>query len=145
MHGKGKYSWKDGRFYEGEYFEDKKQGYGTYRWAGKITNKLFKEKYNFFLFISNIFSFQKDGKKYEGNWLNGKQEGIGKYIYPTLEERWGMFADGKKLRWLDPSEIPRANILPSTPIIPINSNSSTFVPNAHSKYIPLAEVNPVLA
>ena len=36
MHGKGKYSWKDGRFYEGEYFEDKKQGYGTYRWAGKI-------------------------------------------------------------------------------------------------------------
>lgn len=57
------------------------------------------------LYLNYLFLF-KDGKKYEGQWLNGKQEGIGKYIYPTLEERWGMFADGKKVRWLDPSEIP---------------------------------------
>lgn len=24
MHGKGKYTWKDGRYYEGDYFNDKK-------------------------------------------------------------------------------------------------------------------------
>ncbi len=27
MHGKGKYTWKDGRYYEGEYFNDKKVEY----------------------------------------------------------------------------------------------------------------------
>lgn len=36
MHGKGKYSWQDGRFYEGEYYEDKKHGFGIYRWLGKL-------------------------------------------------------------------------------------------------------------
>jgi hypothetical protein len=33
MHGKGLYTWKDGRFYEGEYIDDKKNGYGVYVWA----------------------------------------------------------------------------------------------------------------
>lgn len=30
MHGKGIYTWKDGRRYEGEYLNDKKHGYGIY-------------------------------------------------------------------------------------------------------------------
>lgn len=50
MHGKGKYSWKDGRFYDGEYFEDKKQGYGVYRWAGINLNK--NATFIFKLFVS---------------------------------------------------------------------------------------------
>lgn len=33
MHGKGIYKWKDGRMYDGEYAEDKKNGYGVYVWA----------------------------------------------------------------------------------------------------------------
>lgn len=33
MHGKGIYTWKDGRRYEGEYQFDKKHGYGIYIWA----------------------------------------------------------------------------------------------------------------
>jgi hypothetical protein len=33
MHGKGAYRWKDGRKYEGEYENDKKNGYGIYQWA----------------------------------------------------------------------------------------------------------------
>ncbi len=37
MHGKGVYTWKDGRRYEGEYINDKKQGYGKYIWTdGRI-------------------------------------------------------------------------------------------------------------
>ena len=43
MHGKGVYSWKDGRKYEGTYENDKKNGFGIYIWP--------------------------DGRKYEGNWL----------------------------------------------------------------------------
>ena len=46
MDGKGKITWKDGRMYEGEYKDDKKNGYGVYKWA--------------------------DGRIYEGNWLDGR-------------------------------------------------------------------------
>ena len=42
MHGKGVYTWKDGRKYEGEYENDRKHGFGTYTWT--------------------------DGKEYEGEW-----------------------------------------------------------------------------
>lgn len=47
MHGKGKYTWPDGRSYDGEYVNDKKEGKGIYTWA--------------------------DGRQYNGQWLNGKQ------------------------------------------------------------------------
>jgi hypothetical protein len=30
MHGKGLYTWKDGRMYQGEYLNDKKHGFGEY-------------------------------------------------------------------------------------------------------------------
>ena len=33
MHGNGVYTWKDGRKYDGEYYNDKKHGLGTYTWA----------------------------------------------------------------------------------------------------------------
>jgi hypothetical protein len=46
MHGRGVYSWKDGRRYEGQYLKDKKHGFGIYHWA--------------------------DGRRYEGMWKNGK-------------------------------------------------------------------------
>ena len=48
MDGTGKYTWKDGRYYEGEYLNDKKQGFGVFSWP--------------------------DGRKYEGLWHDGKQK-----------------------------------------------------------------------
>jgi hypothetical protein len=32
MDGEGKFTWPDGRIYEGEYKDDKKEGYGTFEW-----------------------------------------------------------------------------------------------------------------
>jgi len=32
MHGKGLYTWPDGRSHEGEFLEDKKHGKGVYSW-----------------------------------------------------------------------------------------------------------------
>ena len=32
MNGKGKFIWDDGRIYEGDYVNDKKQGYGIFIW-----------------------------------------------------------------------------------------------------------------
>lgn len=42
MHGKGEYTWKDGRKYDGDYKDDLKDGYGIYHWA--------------------------DGRQYHGSW-----------------------------------------------------------------------------
>ena len=37
MHGIGKYIWNDGRSYEGDYVQDKKEGYGLYKWPDGST------------------------------------------------------------------------------------------------------------
>ena len=51
MHGKGLFTWPEGgKYYDGEYKNDKKDGYGKYYWEGKC---------------------------YEGTWFNGKQNGYG--------------------------------------------------------------------
>jgi len=51
MDGKGVFTWKDGRKYEGEYKNDKKEGYGEFNWP--------------------------NGKVYKGMWKDGKQDGDG--------------------------------------------------------------------
>jgi len=33
MHGKGLFTWPDNRKYDGEYKEDKKEGYGIFEWV----------------------------------------------------------------------------------------------------------------
>ena len=75
MDGKGIFTWPDGRRFEGEYKEDKKEGYGELEW-----NK---------------------GKKYKGNWKNGKQHGEG-YFYSAKNLTWrkGLWDNGKRIKWL---------------------------------------------
>ena len=82
MHGKGTYTWKDGRKYDGQYLHDKKHGNGIYTWA--------------------------DGRRYDGQWAYGKQNGKGKYILPDGTVRVGVWEDGKRIQWLD--ETPNASI-----------------------------------
>jgi hypothetical protein len=53
MHGKGVFTWPDGRKYEGDYLDDKKEGFGVFYWP--------------------------DGRMYKGQWANGKQHGEGHY------------------------------------------------------------------
>jgi hypothetical protein len=54
MNGKGKCVWPDGRTYDGEYVDDKKDGYGVYTWP--------------------------NNKQYRGYWKNGKQHGVGELV-----------------------------------------------------------------
>ena len=54
MHGKGQFKWPDGRSYDGEYVNEKKQGWGVFTWP--------------------------DGKIYRGYWLDGLQHGDGTLI-----------------------------------------------------------------
>ena len=46
MHGFGRYKLQDKKFYEGQYYGDKKHGYGIYSWP--------------------------DGRIYKGYWKDGK-------------------------------------------------------------------------
>jgi hypothetical protein len=73
MHGRGKLVWADGKMYEGEYRDDKKEGQGTFTWA--------------------------DGRKYIGGWKDGKQHGIGEYVTPDGTQK-GEWVDGKRTKWL---------------------------------------------
>ena len=53
MDGKGKYIWKEGEIYEGEYRNGIKEGYGIFKW--------------------------NNGKFYKGSFINGKPDKNGQY------------------------------------------------------------------
>ena len=69
MHGKGTFTWQDGRRYEGEYQNDKMHGKGTFTW--------------------------QDGKKYVGDWEDGKRDGQGVMLYKDGSKYVGDWEDGK--------------------------------------------------
>ena len=67
--------WKDGKRYEGDFVNDKREGEGTFIWA--------------------------DGRRYIGGWRAGKQDGEGTYINQKNETRRGVWKNGRKVQWLD--------------------------------------------
>ena len=59
MEGRGIETWNDGRRYEGDFKNGKKDGEGTFEWP--------------------------TGIKYIGSWINGKQHGTG-ILYNTVDD-----------------------------------------------------------
>lgn len=82
MHGEGIFTWADKRKYEGQYFDDKKQGRGVFTWP--------------------------DGRQYDGQWLNGKQEGVGIYYNAKGELRYGRWSNGKRIAWIQEGDYNQA-------------------------------------
>ena len=81
MNGFGRFEWPDGRVYNGNYKDDKKDGEGEYEWP--------------------------DGRKYKGFWKNGKQHGEG-FFYVPKKNIWkkGIWENGKRVKWIDePTDI----------------------------------------
>ena len=76
MNGKGVFIWADGRKYEGEYKNDKKEGFGEFEWV--------------------------NGKKYRGYWKNGKQDGEGEFYFPS-NQKWkkGIWKEGQRIKWIE--------------------------------------------
>ena len=70
--GKGKYYSKDGRKYEGDFLNGKKDGSGTFEWL--------------------------NGSSYTGRWMNGMQHGYGKFTDASGKIIEGEFANGKKIK-----------------------------------------------
>ena len=77
FHGKGKFVWADGSYYEGAYRYNKKEGDGTFVWP--------------------------DGVKFIGKWLKGRQHGIGHTIKKGKVRR-GKWDNGKRVRGLKKSK-----------------------------------------
>lgn len=72
MEGSGVFTWRDGRRYEGEYTNDKKNGYGEFTWP--------------------------NGKVYKGMWRDGKQDGEGTLINSkTGDSTKASWLEGKRI------------------------------------------------
>jgi hypothetical protein len=63
----------------GSYKNDKKHGFGKYKWP--------------------------DGRQYIGFWENGKQHGYAKYILNNGFAQYGKWASGKRVNWLTNKDI----------------------------------------
>ena len=66
----GKFLWKNGNFYQGDFHDDLFHGYGVYKWGNERT--------------------------YEGNWKEGKMDGKGKLVLVDGSYYDGEFVKGKK-------------------------------------------------
>lgn len=73
MHGKGVFDWPNKRRYEGNYVQEKKEGYGEFSWP--------------------------DGKLYKGQWKDGLQHGTGILREANMTERAGIWNMGNFTGW----------------------------------------------
>jgi hypothetical protein len=91
-HGRGRWLKKAGvpktNEYEGDYFMDKKHGYGVFKWAsGNIYKGNYKEDDRH----GYGEMFWKDGSTYKGEWIKGIQHGYGEMVFPDGSKKVGMF------------------------------------------------------
>ena len=63
----------DGISYEGDWVDDQKEGWGSYKWP--------------------------DGKKYEGQWKANHYHGACKFSKPKGKNKYALFKKGKKVKW----------------------------------------------
>lgn len=73
-HGYGEFRWDDGRVYIGLWEEDKKHGFGTIYWPDPE-------------------------KAFVGFWVNNKQHGVGCVITQKVV-RYGIWENGERVKWL---------------------------------------------
>lgn len=114
MSGNGKYYYKNGAIYEGQFKDDKFNGLGTFSYKGEEYKGNFKnsifEGYGVLKFANgNIYegNFSQgniegkgkmtfyDGNIYSGDWTKEKMSGNGKYYFKNGTKYEGQFNEGK--------------------------------------------------
>jgi hypothetical protein len=92
--GYGKIQYANGDTYEGEFYDDKREGFGIYTWkvGGKYIGESFQNSFQGF----GVITFS-DGTKYTGDFKDGEFEGEGERIYSNGTIQKGLFGKGKYL------------------------------------------------
>jgi hypothetical protein len=90
---KGKFTWIDGSFYDGEIKDNAFDGYGKFKWKeGRIYVGFWKKgKMNGKGVMTYI-----DGAKYEGEFVEGKRDGKGNYYWNVNKYYKGNWKKGKQ-------------------------------------------------
>jgi hypothetical protein len=100
--GKGKFTWKSGATYDGEWKDDLRNGFGTFAnsnskdwiYEGFFVDDLYEGK--------GIYKWP-DGRVYEGLWKKGKQDGQGILFSADGAQIYdGLWAAGKKANEMEP-------------------------------------------
>jgi hypothetical protein len=116
-HGHGKYMFKDGRTYEGQWRDGKYHGYGKFNYnngqiyEGEFVDNQFQGRGRIIYPNSDFYDGEwqnnqryghgegritfDNGHIYEGQWLNNKFHGQGKYIWPSGQIQEGQWRDSK--------------------------------------------------
>ena len=90
---KGKFTWVDGCFYDGEINNNCFEGYGKFRWKeGRVYIGFWKNGKMHGKGTMNYI----DGAKYEGEFMDGKRHGKGNYIWNKNKYYKGNWIKGKQ-------------------------------------------------
>jgi hypothetical protein len=91
--GKGKYTFKNGNIYDGEYKNDKMNGYGIYEDMEFIYEGYFlnDKKHGQGSEVNKTNTY-----RYEGEWKDNLKNGLGKEILPDKSRYEGTYLNGKK-------------------------------------------------
>lgn len=90
FHGYGKCTYTNGDKYEGEFKDNKSNGYGTYYSIGKIHKGQFKGGKR----DGQGTTIYQDGDNFVGEWKDDKANGKGKYTYSNGSAYTGVWSDG---------------------------------------------------
>lgn len=93
-HGKGKFTWADGSFYEGDFSEGVFHGAGVYYF--KEYNKTYTGGFANGKIEGPGEMKWDDGRAFYGNFVNGKEEGEGTFKYANGNFYIGPFKEGKQ-------------------------------------------------
>ncbi|PRP78393.1 morn motif-containing protein [Planoprotostelium fungivorum] len=86
-HGQGKFVWRTGDHYEGEFKNDLQHGRGIYTWSdGSVTR----------LICLGTYTWAYNGERYEGEFREDKIHGQGTFFYDNGERYEGEYRDGKR-------------------------------------------------
>lgn len=83
------YKLSNGSIYEGEFKNDKIDGYGKFTWSD---NKIYEGEWSENS-LSGFGVFTKTGKIYIGNFVNDIKQGMGIYVYPNNKIILGKFVN----------------------------------------------------
>lgn len=126
IQGHGKFVFKNGQVYVGDWKNNKMEGKGVLTYPSK---KEYKGSFLKGLRWGQGSLRWPDGRRYEGGWKHDKQDGEGKFEFPTGCCKFGAWSKGMLLKWGEsPShadEVPTTQVN-SFPAHNFNEQSSNF-------------------